>query len=336
LCALRRASRSEPKGASQRPFYGPETSGARIDGGAVIDPYKILEVERTASQDEIQKTYRRLAKKLHPDLNPGNKKAEEKFKEISVAYGLLSDPEKRRRFDDGEIDASGAERPQQRYYKDFVDKNGPSNPYENPSGFADFAQGDDILAELFRQQTQRARRAPGTDLHYKLAVDFLDAVNGSTKRLTLPQGGVIDVTIPSGVQSGQTLRLRGKGASSPGEGPPGDALVEISINPHAFFVRHGNDIHLELPVTLAEAALGARVRVPTPAGSVMLTVPKGSNTGSVLRLKGKGIAQRGGGHGDELVTLKVMLPVEPDEELETFLSNWEPGPSYDPRRGMQP
>ena len=300
----------------------------------MIDPYKTLGVERTASQDEIKKAYRRLAKKLHPDLNPGNKKAEEHFKEVSTAYGLLSDTEKRRRFDDGEIDASGAERPQQRYYKDFVDKGGSRNPYENPSGFADFAQADDVIAEIFRQQTQRARRAPGADLHYKLAVDFLDAVNGSTKRLTLPQSGTIDVKIPSGVRNGQVLRLRGKGATSLGEGPPGDALVEISIEPHAYFVRHGNDIHLELPVTLAEAALGARVRVPTPAGSVMLTVPKGSNTGSILRLKGKGIAQRGGGHGDELVTLKVMLPVEPDAELETFLSTWAPGSSYDPRRDM--
>ena len=172
-------------------------------------------------------------------------------------------------------------------------------------------------------------------MHYRLSIEFLDAVNGATKRLTLPEGGTLDVTIPPGIQEGQILRLRGKGAPSLGEGEPGDALVEISINPHRFFARHGDDIHIDLPVTLAEAVLGARIRVPTPTGPVMLTVPKGSNTGAVLRLKGKGVPRRGG-HGDELVKLKVMLPSEPNPELEAFLSNWTPGTSYDPRRDMQP
>jgi DnaJ-class molecular chaperone len=301
----------------------------------VKDPYEILGVERAASPDEIQKAYRRLAKKLHPDLNPGNKVAEERFKEVSGAYGLLSNAEKRQRFDSGEIDASGAERPQQRYYKDFANQDGAGSPYDNPSGFADFAQSDDILSELFRQQSQRARRAPGMDLHYRLAIDFVDAVNGATKRLTLPHGGSIEVTIPPGVREGQVLRLREKGAPSQGEGPPGDALVEILINPHRFFERHGDDIHLELPVTLAEAVLGARIRVPTTSGPVTVTIPKGSNNGSVLRLKGKGVARRGGGRGDEFVRLKLMLPAQPDPELESFLSSWAPKPDYDPRRDMQ-
>jgi DnaJ-class molecular chaperone len=275
-----------------------------------------------------------LAKKLHPDLNPGNKESEERFKEVAGAYDLLSDPDKRQRFDSGEIDASGSERPPQRFYKDFAAEAAAGHPYENLSGFADFADADDILAELFRRQARDSRRARGLDLRYRLSIDFLDAVNGATKRLTLPEGGSLDVTIPSGIQEGQILRLRGKGAPSAGEGEAGDALVAVSINPHRFLVRHGDDIHMDLPVTLAEAVLGARIRVPTPAGPVTLTVPKGSNTGAVLRLKGKGISRRGG-HGDELVNLKVMLPTEPDPELEAFLSSWAPGTSYDPRRDMQ-
>lgn len=307
-----------------------------LNGGIVKDPYEILGVTRAAAPDEVQKAYRRLAKKLHPDLNPGNTQAEAHFKEVAGAYDLLSDPEKRRRFDSGEIDASGSERPRERYYKDFAAEAAAGHPYENPSGYADFAQTDDFLAELLRRQTQQARRAPGADLHYRLSIEFLDAVNGANKRLTLPEGGSIDVTIPPGIQEGQILRLRGKGATSLGDGARGDALVEISIKPHRFFTQHGDDIHIELPVTLAEAVLGARVKVPTPTGPVILTVPKGSNTGAVLRLKGKGIPRRGGGHGDELVKLKVMLPTEPNPELETFLSTWSPGTNYDPRRDMQP
>jgi len=306
-----------------------------LNGGAVKDPYEILGIARTASLEDIRKAYRRLAKKLHPDLNPGNKRSEEHFKEVAGAYDLLSDPDKRQRFDNGEIDASGSERPRQQYYKDYAAEAAAGHPYENHSGFADFAEADDIFAELLRRQARESRRARGADLHYRLSIEFLDAVNGTTKRLTLPEGGSLDVTIPHGIQEGQILRLRGKGAPSIGEGEAGDALVEVSINPHRFFARHGDDIHVDLPVTLAEAVLGGRIEAPTPTGSVILTVPKGSNTGTVLRLKGKGVPRRGG-HGDELVKLKVMLPSEPNPELETFLTNWAPGTSYDPRRDMQP
>ena len=299
------------------------------------DPYEILGVARTASSDDIQKAYRRLAKKLHPDLNPGNKQAEERFKELSIANDILSDEDKRQKFDRGEIDALGAEKPRQQYYKDYASRADADHAYQNPSGFADFAGADDIFAELFRRQAQQSRRARGPDSHYRLSVEFLDAIRGATRRLTLPDGGTLDVTIPPGIQEGQILRLRGKGMPSAGEGEAGDALVEISILPHRFFTRLGDDIHLDLPVTLGEAFLGANIKVPTPTGPVMLKVPKGSNSGSVLRLKGKGVARRGG-QGDELVKLKVILPSGPDPELETFLSKWKPNETYEPRKDMQP
>ena len=299
------------------------------------DPYEILGVARTASSDDIQKAYRRLAKKLHPDLNPGNKASEERFKEVSLANDILSNADKRKKFDSGEIDAAGAERPRQSYYKDHAAGAAAGHPYENPSGFWDFADADDVFAELFRRQAGQARRARGPDLQYRLSVKFLDAINGTTKRLTLPDGGILDVTIPPGIQKGRVLRLLGKGGRSAGEGETGDALVEIAIIPHRYFTRIGDDIHVELPVTLAEAFLGSHVKVPTPTGSVMLKVPKGSNTGSVLRLKGKGVPRQGG-HGDALVKLKVMLPSGTSPELETFLSSWTPGKSYDPRKDMLP
>ncbi len=298
------------------------------------DPYDALGVSRTASPDDIRKAYRRLAKKLHPDLHPGNKDFEERFKDVAIANDLLSDDAKRKRFDAGEIDASGAEKQQPRYYKDHAAAAAAGHAYENPSGFQDFADSDDIFAELFRQQARQPRRTRGSDLQYRLSVSFLDAVLGQTKRLTLPDGGTLDVTIPAGIQDGQTLRLKGKGAPSIADGEAGDALVVIEIAPHRFFTRIGDDIHVELPITLTEAVLGARIRAPTPAGHVMLTVPKGSNTGTVMRLKGKGVARRGG-HGDELIKLKVFLPPGPDAELEKFLSNWPSGTQYDPRKDMQ-
>ncbi len=297
------------------------------------DPYKILGVAKTASADEIRKAYRKLAKKLHPDLNPGDKRAEDEFKEVSAANDLLSDPEKRRRYDAGEIDASGAEKapPHARYYLDYA--GGAGHPYESQSGFADFAESDDLIAELLRRSAEQARRRPGADLHYELQVDFLDAVNGATKTITLPGGGTLQVTIPPGVEDGQILRLRGKGAPSPGEGEPGDALVQIVVKPHRTFTREGDDIHVELPITVKEAALGGEVRAPTTTGSVMLKIPKRSNTGDVLRLRGKGVKKRDGA-GDELVKLKVMMPTEPEPELEAFLAGWKPSPTYDPRKEM--
>src|ERR1700730_9956377 len=257
------------------------------------DPYTTLGVKKDASEEAIRKAYRRLAKKLHPDLNPGNKQAEEQFKEVSAAYDLLGDPQKRARFDRGEIDASGGERPRQRYYRDFADA-GESNPYTSGEGFADFAGADDILSEIFGRQGRGNIRMRGQDVHYRLALDFLDAINGGKQQLTLPDSSVLDVTIPPGTRDGQTLRLRGKGRPGIGGGPPGDALIEIEVRPHPVFTRKGDDIHVELPISLREAVLGGKVNVPTSSGSVAMTVPKWSNTGTVLRLKGRGAPRSDG------------------------------------------
>ncbi|RBP02107.1 DnaJ-like protein [Roseiarcus fermentans] len=302
------------------------------------DPYEILGVAKTATPEEIRKAYRQLAKKLHPDLNPGDKRAEERFKEVASANDLLSDPDKRRRFDAGEIDAAGAEKapPQGRYYREYASGAG-HHPYESAEGYADFAEGDDLFADLLRrsreQQREQMRRAPGADLRYELHVPFLDAVNGGVKTITLPQGGTLDVTIPAGVEDGQTMRLKGKGAPAPAEGPPGDALVQIVVEPHRYFVREGDDILVELPITVKEAALGGEVRAPTTTGGVMLKIPRGSNTGDTLRLRGKGVRTRRGA-GDELVRLKVVMPKEPDAELDSFLAGWTPKAGYDPRKEM--
>ena len=294
------------------------------------DPYSILGVEKGASQDEIQKAYRRLAKKLHPDLNPGNKRAEDQFKEVSAAYDLLGDPDKRARFDRGEIDATGAERPQQRFYRDFADS---GSPYASDAGFADFAGSEDILSEIFGRSGRTTMRMRGADVHYRLDLDFLDAINGGKRQITLPDGSVLDVSIPPGTRDGQILRLRGKGRPGVGGGPPGDALIEIEVRAHRFFTRKGDDIHVDLPVSLSEAVLGGKVKVPTPSGAVTMTVPKWANTGSVLRLKGKGVPRVDGSRGDELVTLKVVLPEKPDPELEKFVAEWRG--AYSPRQAME-
>ncbi len=302
---------------------------------ASADPYDLLGVARGASQEEIQKAYRRLAKKLHPDLNPGDKTAQRKFQDLSAAYDILGDETKRARFDRGEIDETGAEKPQRQYYRDFAQAGGGSQRYENSSGFADFGDADEILSAFFAQGGgRRGFRMHGDDRRYRLEVDFLDAVNGATRRITLPDGASLDVVIPPGIRDGQTLRLPGRGDAGPDGGEAGDALIEITVRPHPFFKRDGNDIRLDLPISLTEAVLGGKVTVPTPEGPVTATIPKGSNTGKVLRLKGRGVPGRDGKRGDEYLSLQVMLPDQPDAELEAFVSRW-PGRTYNPRRKMR-
>jgi DnaJ-class molecular chaperone len=303
------------------------------------DPYKILGLAKTASADDIRNAYRKLAKQHHPDLNPGNKAAEEKFKAVSAANELLSDPAKRARFDAGEIDESGAEKAPPRGYRHYAESDA-GNRYAYSSagasggGFAD-ADFEDLFSNIFNNRAQsRTGPARGADAHYILQADFLDAINGATKRLTLPDGQTLDVKIPPGTEDGQTLRLRGRGEPGRNNGPAGDALIDIAINPHPFFIRDGQTIRLELPITLPEAVLGGKITVPTPAGPVAMTVKPGTDTGTELRLKGRGVPAHGSQPaGDLYVKLRIQIG-KPDAALEAFLRDWKPEHPNNPRAAM--
>jgi DnaJ-class molecular chaperone len=304
------------------------------------DPYQILGVKPAASAEEIRRAYRKLAKQFHPDLNPGKKEAETRFKAINAAYDLLSDPEKRARYDRGEIDAEGAQRPEHGFYRRHAE-GAQGGKYAGSEGFAAEDLGD-IFADLFGGRDRERRgaggaqfRMRGADRAYSLTVDFLDAARGAKTRLSLAPGKGLDVTIPPGLRDGQVLRLQGQGEPGFNGGPPGDALIEVHVAPHKLFRREGDDIRIELPVTLAEAALGAKIAVPTIGGPVQMTVPKHSDTGRVLRLRGRGIAVPGRPAGDQYVTLKIVLgDTAADPALEAFLKEWAPKHPYDPRRDL--
>lgn len=297
------------------------------------DPYLVLGVARTATDEQIKKAYRALARELHPDLNPGDRRAEEKFKDISAAYDFLSDPQKRAQFDAGEIDASGT--PKRRAWRG---RSGPGpGGMGGKTGFGGFGDNvDDILNEMFRRK-QRAQgekasshKTRGGDVHHSLTVSFVEAAAGGTKRVTLMSGRTVEVRIPPGSKDGQTLRLKGQGHGADDGAVPGDAFIELKIEEHPFFRRRDLDVLLDLPVSVQEAVLGGKVPVPTIDGKVMVTVPPGSNTGAVLRLKGKGIAGPGGARGDQLVTLSVVLP-DNDADFRALVEKWGPRHGYDPR-----
>ena len=295
------------------------------------DPYATLGVSKNASDEDIRRAFRKLAKELHPDISKGN---EERFKRVSSAYEILGDAEKRRAFDRGEIDARG----DARYpgFRQYARGNARAGAGASAGGYEEFGFGD-IFSDFFGAGGARAGArgfaAKGQDVRYTLEVDFLEAAAGATKRVTLPGGGTLDLNVPAGVSDGQVLRLKGKGGRSAGAGEPGDALIEVHVRPHPQFRREGDDILVDLPVTIDEAVLGAKVEVPTISGRVQVSIPKGTSSGRVLRLKGKGIRVAGRPEpGDQLVTVRIVLPDTIDDSLAYFFSEWRQKNRYDPGR----
>lgn len=324
------------------------------------DPYQVLGVARGVSNDDLRKAYRKLAKEFHPDRNQGNEKAAEKFKEISAAYDLLGDAEKRGKYDRGEIDASGQPRARGFGGGGFRPGGGAGDPrgtYTSGGGFSGFgfdpnAGGEDIFDEIFGQMRRgrggagagagagfggaSARNRPmrGADRHFNLKIGFLDAARGCKRRLTMPDGKQLDVAIPAGLVDGQQIRLRHQGDAGRNNGEAGDALIEVTVEPHPFFNRQGDDLQLELPVTLDEAILGAKIPVPTIDGMVAVSVPKGASSGTTLRLKGRGFPLKGGAsdqRGDQYVKLKIVLPEKPNSALEKLIEGWVKSNKYDVR-----
>lgn len=308
------------------------------------DLYSVLGVARSASEEEIRKAYRALAKKYHPDLNPGDSAAEEKFKQASTAFDILGDKEKRAKYDRGEIDETGTERPERHFYREYAGGGGGTRSggtRGDGKPFTDFQDFGDIFSDFFdRGEFRRGGRAGaesgaagfgmrGADIKYSMTVDFLDAAAGAKKRVTLPNGNAIEVNIPPGLKDGQSLRLRGKGEAGLGNGPAGDAYITVNVRPHAFFTREDNDIHVDLPVTLSEAVLGAQVTVPTISGNVSLKIPEGANNGTTLRMKGRGI-----NGGSQMVHVRIALPEKPDKDLKEFAKKHGQKHPYNPRARM--
>ena len=302
------------------------------------DPYAALGLTKTATAADIKKAHRKLVRNSHPDLHPDDAGAEARFKTISAAYDLLKDPATRARFDAGEIDASGAERPPRQYYRDFADA--PDNAYQSRRDYTSGGDPGDIFAEILRQRAgtrgqSGAFAAQGSDLRYTLEVPFLDAALGVETPITLPDGNSLRVQIPKGCADGQTLRLRGKGSPGYGGGPAGDALITITVRPHPVFFREGDDILVTLPITIDEAVLGGKVTAPTLAGPVNVSIPKGANSGRILRLRGRGIARAGAKTpGDALIELRIVAPPDADNTLRDFLTEWRKTHLQDPRKEM--
>jgi len=310
------------------------------------DPYSTLGVSRSASEAEIKSAYRKLAKELHPDRNKDNPAASERFSTVTRAYDLLSDKDKRARFDRGEIDADG--NPRSPFGQGGGGPFGGGGYRPGGQGAGGFGTEDvdisDLFEGLFGGQRSAAgmggagfgRRAPppprrGANVAYTLRVPFADAAALKEQRITLGDGKTIDLKLPAGVEDGTQMRLKGKG--EPGAGGAGDALVTVAIEPHAFFRRDGDDVLLDLPITLDEAVNGAKVKAPTVDGPVMLTIAPGSGSGKVLRLKGRGFSGKSGGRGDQRVTLEIQLP-EDLADLATRLEGWQDRTAVRQRLGV--
>ncbi|HEX8621034.1 MAG TPA: J domain-containing protein [Allosphingosinicella sp.] len=312
----------------------------------MADLYAQLGVKRDSSEAEIKKAYRKLAKQLHPDKNKDNPKASERFSKVTQAYDILTDKDKRARYDRGEIDDDGNPRAPFGF-------GGGGGPRPGPGGFGrtpppDFGGGEeidlsDLFDGLFGNSGQRragggfsgfgrGRSAPppqkGPDVAYRLPVAFEDAATLKEQRVTLADGKTVSIKLPPSVAEGSKIRLAGRG--QPGPGGSGDAIVTISVKPHRFFTRDGDHIRLDLPIALDEAVLGAKVKVPTVDGPVMLAIPRGSSSGKVLRLKGKGFTGKAGQRGDQLVTLMVDLPAD-DPQLAAFVEGWNRRGQGNPR-----
>jgi len=295
------------------------------------DPYQELGVARTASADEIRRAFRKLAKKYHPDANPDDKSAEERFKRLSAAFDIIGDADKRKKFDAGEIDADGRET--MRGFPGggpFGAGQGAGGPFRS----AEFENIDlsDILGEMFGGRGGRGGGFPqrGSDVRATLEIELEEAINGGKRRIAFSDGRTLDVTIPKGATDGQVLRLRGQGA--PGRAGAGDALIELVLRAHPVFRREGENLVMDLPVSVPDAVLGGKVSAPTPEGDVTLTIPPGSNSGATLRLKGRGLPGPQGRRGDLMARLVVTLPDQPDEALKHLAETWRAERPYTPRR----
>ena len=294
------------------------------------DPYDILGLGRASSDDDVKRAYRKIAKETHPDMHPGNAAMEQRFKEATTAYDLLSNKEKRGQYDRGEIDAEG--KPKGGFGFDQANAG-------SAGGFGFRGAGmEDIFSDLFGGARGAARRAgvgriPGADVRYTVSIDFLAAVKGVRRQINRHDGKSLNVNIPAGTEDGQTLRLKGQGLQGKNGGVAGDAYVEVSVDPHPFFKREKSDIELELPISIDEAILGAKIKVPTVNGPVTVTVPPYSSSGTRLRLKGRGVPAPHGGSdaGDQYVRLKITLPEDRDEQLEDFARNWSQTHNFDAR-----
>jgi len=299
------------------------------------DPYSVLGVAKSASDDDIRRAFRKMAKECHPDLNPCNAAAAERFKKLTAANDILSDPQKRQSYDRGEIDAAGE--PRRGYHAAHAGRTARTAG----GRFDDFGFAD-VFSDIFNDARTAARGSGfagagfprrGQDVRYTLDIDFVEAARGAKKRVTMPEGGVLDLSVPEGVADGQVLRLRGKGGLGAGGGEPGDALVEIRIKPHDTWERIGLDVRAIVPITIDEAVLGGKVEVATVGGRVALTLPKGTSSGRTFRLKGKGIANPTTGVvGDHLVEIRIVLPDQIDETLAYFMTEWRHKNRYDPGR----